>query len=76
MGGNLAAKVLADDRGRDAVATLLDEQKGVVKALLRDNRHLIQALRDALIERDELVDREIIEGAISRDGAVVDLAGV
>ena len=79
LGGNLAAKVLADDRGRDAVATLLDEQKGVVKALLRDNRHLIQALRDALIERDELVDREIIEvieGAISRDGAVVDLAGV
>ena len=61
VGGNLASQVLSDDRAREAVERLLDEQKAVVTALLRDNRHLIAALRDALLERDELVTREIAE---------------
>ena len=44
-----------------SLETLLDEQKQVVQALLSSNRHIIEALRDALLEREELVDREIIE---------------
>jgi ATP-dependent Zn protease len=59
VGGNLAAQVLADERARAAVERLLEDQKAVVTALLRDNRHLIAALRDALLVREELVTREI-----------------
>lgn len=76
VGGDLTARVLADDRARTAVENLLDEQKAVVTALLRDNRHLIEALRDALLDRDELVSREItevIEEAKERSGAILDL---
>jgi len=76
IGGDLTSRVLADDRARTAVEALLDEQKVVVTTLLRDNRHLIEALRDALLDRDELVSREItevIEEAKERGGAVLDL---
>jgi cell division protease FtsH len=61
LGGNLVAKVLADDRARVAVDRLLNEQKEQVVALLAANRHVVEALRDALLARDELVGREIIE---------------
>jgi len=76
VGGDLTARVLSDDRARAALEDLLDEQKSVVIALLRDNRHLIEALRDALLDRDELVSREIIEvidEAKERSGALLDL---
>lgn len=76
IGGNLVAAVLADQKARDAVDSLLNDQKAVVTALLRDNRHLIEALRDALLERDELAEREILEvldAARDAGGATVDL---
>ena len=79
VGGDLTARVLSDDRARTALEALLEEQKSVVTALLRDNRHLIEALRDALLERDELVSREIVEvleDAKTRSGAVLDLTEV
>jgi cell division protease FtsH len=60
-GTNLVGRVLADDRGRDAVEELLQEQKRVVKALLEGHRHLVAGLRDALLEREELVGREITD---------------
>jgi len=77
LGGDLTARVLADGRARAAVEALLNEQKAVVTALLRDNRHLIEALRDALLDHDELVAREILEvleEAKARGGAIVDLS--
>jgi len=79
VGGNFVATVLADGKARDAVDSLLTEQKAVVTSLLRDNRHLIEALRDALLERDELAEREILEvldAVHARLGASVDLTNV
>ncbi len=73
FGGDLVSIVLADDRARTALEALLDEQKQAVTTLLGANRHLIEALRDALLERDELVDREIIDVIESADRAVLDL---
>jgi ATP-dependent Zn protease len=76
FGGDLVAHVLRDERARDAVEALLDGQKEVVVRLLAENRHVVEALRDALLERDELVDREItavIEEAEREHGLVVDL---
>ena len=58
---NIVGRVLGDDRGRDAVEALLQEQKRVVKHLLEDNRHLVEALRDALMDRHELVGSEITD---------------
>jgi cell division protease FtsH len=56
---NLVGRVLGDSQGRARVEELLQEQKVRIKGRLEANQHLIAALRDALIDRDELVGREI-----------------
>jgi cell division protease FtsH len=66
---NLVGKVLGDRDGKQRVETLLHEQKERVQAVLASNRDLVEALRDALIERDELVGDEIgtvIQKALAR----------
>jgi ATP-dependent Zn protease len=73
---NMVGRVLGDPRGRTAVEAFLQEQKVVVTAMLRANRHLVEALRDALIERDELIGREItdvLDLAEHGDRNVIDL---
>ncbi|MDH3498772.1 MAG: AAA family ATPase, partial [Acidimicrobiia bacterium] len=61
VGGNLAAKVLADATGREAVDELLKANKRAITKLLGQHRHLVEALRDALLSREELIDAEIVE---------------
>jgi cell division protease FtsH len=78
LGGNLVAKVLGDREGRKEVAAILEGQKAEVTRLLSAHHHLVEALRTALLEREELVDDEIIEvlrGADADGGMVVDLRG-
>ncbi|HZG95638.1 MAG TPA: AAA family ATPase [Mycobacteriales bacterium] len=58
---NIVGRVLADRQGRQMVETLLAEQKQVTQRLLSDNRHLVEALRDALLERQELIGHEITD---------------
>ncbi len=58
---NLVAKVLGDHQAKAQVETLLTTQRERVRAVLVENRDLVEALRDALIERDELVGDEIVE---------------
>ena len=60
-GAGIVAKVLSSEEGKDAVKEILERSKGQVDALLRQNRHLIEGLRDALLERDELVGQEILD---------------
>lgn len=69
MGGNLVAKVLADTKAREAVDRMLLEAKAHVTELLADNRHLIEALAAALLERNELIDEEILEVIIEAEKA-------
>jgi ATP-dependent Zn protease len=57
---NLVGKVLADRDAKEQVEELLHAQKERVADVLASNRDLVMALRDALIERDELVGEEII----------------
>ena len=76
LGGNLVAKVLADGPAREAVDRLLAEQKELVTALLTAHRPVLEVLRDALLEREELVGREIlevIESAVRERQVIVDL---
>ncbi|MBI1376731.1 MAG: AAA family ATPase [Frankiales bacterium] len=58
---NIVGRVLADGDGRARVERILQEQKAATRALLSENRHLVEALRDALLERHELIGREITD---------------
>jgi ATP-dependent Zn protease len=58
---NLVAKVLGDAEGKQRVEDILSTQKEKVRAVLEENRDVHGALRDALMERDELVRDEILE---------------
>ena len=71
--GNITAKVLADETSRRAVDSLLDEARVTAERLVRTNRHILEALRDALLDRDELVGDEILDVVRSAEAAVIDL---
>ena len=58
-GTDLVGKVLSDAPSRERVEQLLDEQKAIAHDLLENNRQLVAALRDALLDREELVGSEI-----------------
>jgi ATP-dependent Zn protease len=60
-GKNLVAKVIGDPQARAQIETLLSSQRERVTAVLEENRDVLEALRDALIERDELVGDQILE---------------
>jgi ATP-dependent Zn protease len=85
---NIVGRVLADPAGRARVEEILQEQKTLIKGRLEANQHLVAALRDALLEHNELVGHEItdvLEGAQAQaaaprvidltDGAVVEPLG-
>lgn len=59
--GNLVSRVLSDGDGRRMVESLLQGQKAHVRSLLAGHRHLVEALRDALVERHELIGHEITD---------------
>ncbi|MFN8034332.1 MAG: AAA family ATPase [Acidimicrobiia bacterium] len=56
----IVAKVLSNDEGRASVERILNQAKDAVRQLLDEHRHLVVALRDALIAREELVGDEIL----------------
>jgi len=58
---NVVARVLSDTEGREKVDRILKEAKAAAKEQLDGNRLLVEALRDALIEREELIGDEIVE---------------
>jgi ATP-dependent Zn protease len=57
----IVSKVLSSDDARGAVERLLDQAKADVHRLLDDHRHLVVALRDELLAREELVGDEIVD---------------
>jgi cell division protease FtsH len=58
---NLVGRVLGDSDGRARVEDILQQQKQRAHSLLEANRHLVEALRDALMERHELIGSEITD---------------
>jgi ATP-dependent Zn protease len=52
---------LNDDEGRRSVERILESAKADVRNLLDTHRHLVIALRDALLEQEELVGDEIVD---------------
>ncbi len=58
---NLVGRVLGDSAGRGRTEELLQRQKVAVRGLLENNQHLVSALRDALLDRHELIGHEITD---------------
>ena len=57
----IVAKVLADDEARRSVERILEQAKSDVRNLLDSHRHLVVALRDQLLELEELVGDDILD---------------
>jgi len=57
----LVGRVLGNGDAKRSVDSLLKKEKRSVKALLNKNQHLVIALRDALLDRDELIGEQIVE---------------
>ncbi|MGH2740444.1 MAG: AAA family ATPase [Actinomycetota bacterium] len=71
---NLVAKVLADPDAKRRVELLLEKQRQKAVSVLEENRDIVESLRDALLDRDELVGNEIvgvIEEALGRRPVLV-----
>jgi ATP-dependent Zn protease len=67
-GRDLVEAVLADSAARGQVEELLAEARKRVAWLLSRNRNLVEALRDALLERHELVGDEITDVLLAASG--------
>jgi cell division protease FtsH len=57
---NVVAKVLTNEDTKKEVDEILRNQRDQVRYLLETNRDLVEALRDALLDREELLGDEII----------------
>ena len=57
---NIVAKVMSNEDSRNEVDQLLHRQKAEAITLLTENRDLVEALRDALLEHEELLGDEIL----------------
>jgi cell division protease FtsH len=57
----IVGKVLGDDEARRSVERILEQAKADVRSLLDNHRHLVVALRDSLLENEELVGDEILD---------------
>ncbi|MDQ4026249.1 MAG: AAA family ATPase [Actinomycetota bacterium] len=57
---NIVAKVLSNDDTKKEVDEILRKHKDQVAYLLETNKDLVEALRDALLDREELMGDEIL----------------
>jgi cell division protease FtsH len=57
--GDVCHRVLASDEGREAVEAILKRCRAAASDMLKNNSHVVEALRDALLEHQELVGDEI-----------------
>jgi cell division protease FtsH len=59
--GNPAKAVLADGDRRKEIDQLLDSCRRQVRQVLESKRHVVEGIRDALLDREELIGDEIEE---------------
>jgi cell division protease FtsH len=71
-GTNIVGRALSDGVTRPQVDRLLQESLDRVTATLSANRHLLEALRDALLDREELIGHEITDVLAAAGPAVLD----
>jgi ATP-dependent Zn protease len=61
LSGGLVEKVLADKEARAELDALLSSSRDAARAIVTEHSVVVEALRDALLERDELVGSEITD---------------
>jgi cell division protease FtsH len=69
LGGNLVAKVLADERARDATEAMLEEARKAVRTLLEERRVQLRRCAELLLEQDEITGvqvAQLLTGACER----------
>jgi ATP-dependent Zn protease len=62
---NIVAKVSSTEAGKAKIEELLEATRGEVRSMLDEHRHVIEGLRDALLEHDELIGDEIGEAILA-----------
>ena len=71
---NLVAKVTGTEGGQERIEALLRKTHDEARDMIDRHRHLVEALRDALLRCDELIGDEItdiiVTAATSHDGAL------
>ena len=70
---DVVSRTLRDTRGREEVEHVLARAKTRASASVAANRHILHALRDALLERDELLGDEIYDVARAAGAPVRDI---
>ena len=74
MGGTLRTfDALKDDEGTARVEEMLQCAKAEVTTMLTEHRNVIEALRDALLDRSELIADEITEVIEKASSQPIDL---
>ncbi|MBV9369883.1 MAG: AAA family ATPase [Frankiales bacterium] len=58
---NIVAKLSSTDDGKARIEALLDRSRTEVRSMLTDNRHLVEGLRDILLDKEELIGDEITD---------------
>ena len=69
---NIVARVASTDEGKARIEERLGAARLRARTMLTENRHVVEALRDALLERYELIGDEILEvvqAAVAVNGA-------
>jgi ATP-dependent Zn protease len=61
LSGGLVEKVLADTQTRAELDALLESSRDIARSIVTQHSNVVESLRDALLERDELVGSEITE---------------
>jgi cell division protease FtsH len=61
LSGGLVEKVLADKQTRAELDALLQSSRDIARSIITQHSNVVESLRDALLERDELVGSEIID---------------
>jgi ATP-dependent Zn protease len=65
---NIVSKVVAIDGGKEQIEQLLDQTRDEVRAMLDGHRHVVEGLRDTLLERNELIGTEITDAILAAGG--------
>jgi ATP-dependent Zn protease len=72
-GANIVAKVLSNEETKSKLEGILESAKDDAVRLVTENRHIVEALRDALLDRDELIGDEILDVIHAAEAEVLDL---
>jgi ATP-dependent Zn protease len=69
FGGSLVDKVMGDDAARAEADGLLHAAHQAARDIIASERSVVEALRDALVSRSELIGTEIIDVIVSAEAA-------